>query len=352
MADRPITLSVLDQSPVPDGSPPAQALANTIDLARLADQLGYHRYWLAEHHSSAGLAGSAPEVLAARVAAETQRIRVGSGGVMLSHYSSLKVAEQFRVLHALYPDRIDLGIGRAPGGTQLSSVALSRTHDLPNVDDFPRQVVELLAFLTQGFTDDHPFARIRTSPAAPGGPQVWLLGSSGYSGALAAQLGLPFSYAHFIQPIDGPDVAAAYRARFQPTDAQPEPHLSIGVSVLVADDAEEAERLASSIRLWRSRLMTQGEGGPIPTVEEALAHPVGSTERDLLRRQQSRLVCGTPAEVRTRIEELAEAYGADEVLAVTICHSHAARRRSYELLAGAFDLSPSPPELAAAPTPT
>jgi luciferase family oxidoreductase group 1 len=342
-----LVLSVLDQSPIPDGSTASDALANTIDLARLADRLGYHRYWLAEHHASTGLAGSAPEVLAARVAAETGRIRVGSGGVMLSHYASLKVAETFKVLHALHPGRIDLGLGRAPGGDQLTAVALQKDHELPRVDDFPRQVVELQAFLTGGFTPDHPFARITASPVAAGGPEVWLLGSSGYSASLAAQLGLPFSYAHFIEPTEGEEICRRYRQAFRPTDANPEPHLSIGVSVIVADDADEADRLASSLRLWRTRLMGRGEAGPIPSVEEALAHPVSGAERDLLRRQRGRLLSGTPGEVRVRIEELAEAYGADEVLAVTITHDHQARRRSYELLAAEMGLVAS--ELAPAP---
>ncbi|MCU1353530.1 MAG: class flavin-dependent oxidoreductase [Acidimicrobiales bacterium] len=339
MRDGPIRrLSVLDQSPVPEGLTPGDALRNTLDLARLADDLGYHRYWLAEHHASRALAGAAPEVLIGQVAAVTERIRVGSGGVMLSHYSALKVVEWFRVLHAMFPGRIDLGLGRAPGSDQLTAAALQRDHQLPRVDDFPRTLAEVLAFLGDGFEADHPFHRIDPSPQAPGGPEVWLLGSSGYSAAYAAHLGLPFCSALFINPVDAEDVSRQYLETFRPTDEHPEPQLAIAASVLVADDHDEADRLASSLRLWRLRLAQRGDPGPIPSVAEALAHDQTPVERDLLARQGNRLIAGSPGEVRTRLEELAAAHGADEVVAVTITHSHEARRRSYELLAKAFDL--------------
>ncbi len=202
-----LKLSVVDQSPVPAGATPADALRNTIDLARLADQLGYERYWIAEHHATPGFASPAPEVLLARVGVETAGIRIGSGGVLLPHYSPLKVAETFRVLHALYPGRIDLGIGRAPGSSPLEAYALRRDRDRRTlVDDFPEQLVELLAFLRHAFAQDHPFGQIKVSPDMPGGPEVWLLGSSMWSATAAAQLGLPYAFAHFINP--GPTRAA------------------------------------------------------------------------------------------------------------------------------------------------
>jgi len=331
-------LSVLDQSPVPSGSTASEALRNSIDLAVLAERLGYHRYWVAEHHATTALAGASPEILIGQIAAATSTMRVGSGGVMLSHYSALKVAENFRVLHALFPDRIDLGIGRAPGGDQLTAMALRPEHELPGEHEFPRQLGELLGFLEGGFEPDHPFSRIKVTPAAPGGPEVWLLGSTNFSAAYAAHLGLPFCFAHFINPAEGERIAESYRDRFQPTDLHPAPRLAVATTVVCADDDEEAERQAASMRLWRLRLMTTGRPGAIPTMEEALAHQYSPAEQELLVRQQNRAIVGGPAAVRTRLEELVDGFGADEAVVVTITHSHDARRRSYELIAKAFDL--------------
>src|SRR4051812_1896296 len=202
-------LSVLDQSPVPAGSLPEEALANTIDLAQAVERFGYHRYWLAEHHNTRGLAGPAPEVMIAAVAAATERIRVGSGGVMLPHYSSLKVAEQFHVLEALHPGRIDLGVGRAPGGDPMSAAALRIP--TPEGDRFPNQVQDLIGFLEDRLDPRHPFARVRAPPEPAGSPPVWLLGSSDYSAAVAAVLGTGFSFAHFINPAGGEHVVQEYR---------------------------------------------------------------------------------------------------------------------------------------------
>ena len=237
----PVKLSVVDQSPVSAGSTPADALRNTIELARLADRLGYHRYWIAEHHAIPALASPAPEILIDRVAAETSTIRVGSGAVLLPHYSPLKVAETFRVLHALYPDRIDLGIGRAPGGTPLDSYALRRERDRqPPGDDFPKLLIELLAFLHDGFPPDHPFHRIVVSPAMPGAPDVWLLGSSLWSASAAAQLGLPYAFAHFIDQLPTRPALEHYRSHFTPSNgSQPQTILALGV--ICADRDDEAE---------------------------------------------------------------------------------------------------------------
>jgi luciferase family oxidoreductase group 1 len=328
-------LSVLDQSPVPAGARPEDALANTLDLARMAERLGYSRYWLAEHHNTLGLAGPAPEVMVATVAAATSEIRVGSGGVMLPHYSPLKVAEQFHVLEALHPGRIDLGIGRAPGGDPMSAAALR----IPTADDrFPNQVQDLIGFLEDRLDPRHPFARVRATPEPSGGtPPVWLLGSSDYSAAVAAVLGTGFSFAHFINPNGGPEIVAEYRQRFKPSPTFPQPRASVGVNAICAETSEEAVRLASSVRLWRRRLRT-GDPGVVPSVEEALAE-LGPSALERPRDTERRLFIGTPEELRAELEELAERYGVDELVVLTICHDHAARVRSYELLADAFGLT-------------
>jgi luciferase family oxidoreductase group 1 len=340
---RSVNLSVIDQSPVPEGSTPADALRNTIELARLADRLGYARYWLAEHHAIPALASPSPEVLIARVAAETSRIRVGSGGVMLPHYSALKVAENFRVLHALHPGRIDLGIGRAPGGTPLDSFALWRDRDhYPPPDDFGRQLPELLAFLNHGFPANHPFSRIAVSPEMPGGPEVWLLGSSLWSASAAAQLGLPYAFAHFIEP--GPTRGALehYRENFSASRSSLRvPHAMLALGVVCAETDEEAERLILSARLFRRRVR-QGDVRPIPPVETALKElgPSAAPAAHELTEGYPRYVVGSPAKVRDQLTLMADELRVHELMVVTIVHDHSARMRSYELLADAFELRP------------
>ena len=330
-----LSLGVLDQSPVPAGSRPEQALANTLDLARACERLGYSRYWLAEHHNTRGLAGPAPEVMVATVAAATQSIRVGSGGVMLPHYSALKVAEQFRVLEALHPGRIDLGIGRAPGGDPLSAAALRIP--TPEGDRFPNQVQDLIGFLEDRLDPRHPFARVRATPEpASGAPPVWLLGSSDYSAAVAAVLGTAFSFAHFINPASGAQVMVDYRERFRPSPSLPRPLANVGVNVICADTSDEALRLAASVRLWRRRLQ-RGDPGPFPSVDEALSE-LGPQARERPHDPDGRLVLGSPREVRVQLDELADRYRVDELIVLTICHDHGARVRSYELLAEAFEL--------------
>src|SRR4051812_10945987 len=235
-------LGVLDQSPIPAGANPEDALRNTVDLARSAERLGYTRYWLAEPHNTRGLAGPAPEVMVATVAAATETIRVGSGGVMLPHYSPLKVAETFHVLEALHPGRIDLGVGRAPGGDPLSAAALR----IPTAqgDQFPHQVQDLIGWLEDRMNGEHPFARVRATPEPSNGtPPVWLLGSSDYSAAVAAVLGTGFSFAHFINPAGGEHVVGEYRSSFKPSPTFPRPQASVGVNVMCAETTEEAIRL-------------------------------------------------------------------------------------------------------------
>jgi luciferase family oxidoreductase group 1 len=339
-----VKLSVIDQSPVSSGSTPADALRNTIELAKLADQLGYARYWIAEHHAIPALASPAPEVLLARLGAETSRIRLGSGGVMLPHYSPLKVAENFRVLHALYPDRIDLGIGRAPGGTPLDTFALWRDREhYPPPDDFGRQLPELLAFLNHEFPPNHPFSQIKVSPEMPGCPEVWLLGSSMWSASAAAQLGLPYAFAHFIEPKPARSAIEYYRANFLATRSTVRvPHAMLALGVVCAETQEEAERLILSARLFRRRIR-QNDVRPIPTIEDAIRELGPKLEpiaADTIS-EFPRYVVGTPDRVRDQLTLIADELRIQELMVVTIVHDHAARMRSYELLARAFELTPS-----------
>lgn len=335
-------LSVIDQSPVPAGFTPADALRNTIELARLADRLGYERYWITEHHAIEALASPAPEIMIARVAAETREIRVGSGGVMLPHYSPLKVAETFRVLHALYPDRIDLGVGRAPGGTPLESYALWRVRgEEPRSDDFGQQIVELMAFLEHGFPSSHPFSRIKVSPEMAGHPAVWMLGSSLWSASAAAQLGLPYSFAHFINPLPTAGAIEHYRKNFNSARGRLRaPQAILALGVVCAETDEEAERLIASARLFRRRIR-QGDLRAIPTPEEAISElgprpaPMPDESGDW-----PRYVVGGPEKVREQMLDMASVLGVDELMVVTIVHDHRARMRSYELLAEAFGLAP------------
>jgi luciferase family oxidoreductase group 1 len=330
-------LSVLDQSPIAEGSTGATALRNSIDLAQCAEEAGYHRYWVAEHHGTPMLACASPEVLIGAIAGATGRIRVGSGGVMLPHYSPLKVAETFSMLSALHPDRIDLAVGRAPGSDPLTAFALQRDRRHPAPDDFPQQLAELLAYLWDRMPADHRFARLAALPGRPARPEVWLLGSSPQSGEWAAELGLPYAFADFINP-GGAALAAHYQQHFTPSGVNPAPRVTVAAWVLCADTDDEAERLASSSRMAFT-LFLQGTFIPVPPVETAvdfLARHPGSAEA-LGRRRRS--IVGSPATVRSGIEALAAEYGADEVMIVTITYDHAARRRSYRLIADAFGRS-------------
>jgi luciferase family oxidoreductase group 1 len=330
-------LSVLDQSPVISGHTPAQAVHETIRLVKAAEQLGYRRYWLAEHHSIAALGDPCPEILVARVVAETSRIRVGTGGVLLPYYSPLKVAEQFRMLEALYPGRVDLGIGRAPGGDQVTALAMGEGR-YPGAEHFPEQVQYLVAYLDGALPADHPFAGVKVMPAGRTAPEVWLLGSSDYSGALAARLGLRFAFAHFISADGGEEVMRDYKRGYQPSQREPAPQALLCVFVICAGTAAEAERLAASIDLRRLN-MDYGVNAPVPTTEEARAYPYTEADRRRIAHNRRRVVLGEPAEVRDRLLELQERFLADELMAITITGSYDTRLRSYELLAEAFGLS-------------
>ncbi len=333
----PIVLSVLDQSPIRAGGTAAQAIAETVALAQAAERLGYYRYWVAEHHSSLGLAGTAPEILVARLAAATTDMRIGSGGVMLSHYSSLKVAETFRMLETLYPGRIDLGIGRAPGSDFATARALAHGPGALGIEHFPSQIADLIGFLAGALPPDHPFAAIRAQPQGDSVPELWLLGSSDQSAAYAAHFGCAFSFAHFISGEGGPEIMAAYRRYFRPSPWAAAPRGSVGVFVLCADTEAEAQRLALSRDLWRVRL-DRGILGPFPSIEEAEAHAYSREELLRVAYNRRRQVVGAPEQVKAQLLTLAAEYGVGEIVVVSICYDFAARVRSYELLAEAFDL--------------
>jgi luciferase family oxidoreductase group 1 len=340
----PFPIGVLDQSPVAEGSDGPRALRNSIDLARLADGLGYSRYWVAEHHGGPMLAGASPEVLIGPIAAATRRLRVGSGGVMLPHYSPLKVAESFSLLAGLYPGRIDLGLGRAAGTDPTTAYALQRDRREAAPDDFPQQLAELLAYLDDALPPDHPFARLAALPGLPESPEPWLLGSSPQSALWAAELGLPYAFADFINPLGAP-LAADYRERFVPSATLAEPRVIVALSAICAPTEEEARHLATSVTM-AMRLLRRGQLIAVPTPERA-ARFLEEEQHGSGTRGRRRMITGPPDAVRAGIESVVADYGADEAMVVTITHDHEARRRSYELIAEAFALSPTEP--AAAP---
>ena len=330
-------LSVLDQSPIAQGSDAAQALRNTIDLAQVADALGYHRYWLAEHHASRSLAGVAPEALIGPVALATRRIRVGSGGVMLPHYSPFKVAETFSMLSALAPGRIDLGLGRAPGSDQRTAFALQRDRSKRMPSDFPEQLEELTAYLEGTMAQDHPFAALQElMPTGGGMPELWMLGSSPESAVWAAERGLPYCFADFINS-DGAHLAQYYRRSFRPSARLAEPYVMAATWTIAAPTAQEAERLAAPARMMFAHLIA-GTPIPVPPVEEALVWLEANPQAN---RRSRRTVLGTPAEVRRGLDAVAAEYGADELMLVNILPDHPARRLSYELMAAEYGLAPT-----------
>jgi luciferase family oxidoreductase group 1 len=335
-----LRLSVLDQSPIAEGSTGAQALRNSVDLARRADTLGYHRYWVAEHHGTPMLACASPEALIGPIAAATSRMRVGSGGVMLPHYSPLKVAETFSMLSALFPGRIDLALGRAAGTDPTTTYALQRDRRQAAPDDFPDQLAELLAYLGDTLPAGHPFARLTALPGRPERPDPWLLGSSAQSGVWAAELGLPYAFADFISPT-GVDHTARYRAGFTPSPWRAAAQVMVAVWVICAETDEEAERLATS-GIMTFKLLRRGELIAVPPVDRALAFLENERRARTaglpLSTPDRRRIVGSPARVRAGIEQAAREYGAGEVMIVTITYDHAARCRSYELIAEAFGI--------------
>ncbi|MBL8628356.1 MAG: LLM class flavin-dependent oxidoreductase [Rhodospirillaceae bacterium] len=332
-----LTLSVLDQSPVRSGGSAFDAINETIQLAQATEKLGYHRYWLAEHHGTDGLAGCSPEIMIARVAAATQKMKVGAGGVMLSHYSPLKVAENFALLQTMYPGRIDLGLGRAPGGDQLTSVAMQYGSEI-GIEYYPTKIIDLKAFLTGTEPANKALAKVKVTPKPATPPEMWLLGSSDESAKLAAMLGLPFSFAHFINHNGSRNIIADYKNSFLASDVLKEPRATMCVAAVCAPTKEEAERLALSRALWRV-MLEKGALGPYPSPEEAEKYPYTDYERRIADKSRDASLIGDPAFVRKGLEQLAKEHGIDEILVVTICHDFAARLRSYELIAREFGLA-------------
>jgi luciferase family oxidoreductase group 1 len=328
-----VRLSILDQSPVIRGHGAAQALGETLALARRAEELGYYRYWLAEHHAIAALADPCPEVLLARLGAETKTLRIGTGGVLLPYYSAFRTAETFRMLEALYPGRVDLGIGRAPGGDSRTAHAVGGGR-FPDAARFPEQVQDLVGHLDGKLPQGHPFERVRVQPEVGTAPEVWLLGSSDYSGVLAAELGLPFSFAHFINPRGGEAVTAFYRGRFKP-GREAKPRVMVCTFLICAETDAQAERLAAPVDLRRLH-MALNIDSPFPTDAEAAGHRYNDEERRYVEAQRARAILGSPATCRRSLEAMAERYGADEIMVLTITGAYETRRRSYELLKDAF----------------
>jgi len=332
-----VKLSVLDQSTAAEGASQQVAIRETLELARHCETLGYHRFWVSEHHASDSIVGTAPEVLIAAIAATTSRIRVGSAGVMLPHYSALKVAEQFRVLEAIAPGRIDLGVGRAPGSDRLTAYALNPYANA--AEDFPRQVEELRAWVTgEPLPAGHPFATIRAHPTGPTAPELWILGSSDYGAQLAAHFGLPYAFAYFFTEGRGVEEALLlYRHNYRPSARYPEPHATICVWALAADTDAEARRLLQTREFWRVGF-EQGLRKPLVTPEFAANYPYTEAERATIDALRRKAIAGTAEAVAERLRGLARRLALDELVVVTWTHDAAARQRSYALLASACGL--------------
>ncbi|NQV55051.1 MAG: LLM class flavin-dependent oxidoreductase [Rhodospirillales bacterium] len=324
-------LSVLDQSPIRSGGTPSDTLLETVELAKACEQYGYHRYWMAEHHATPALAGPAPEIMVAHVAAATSSMRIGTGGVMLSHYSPLKVAETFNLLETLYPGRIDLGIGRAPGSDQLTALALAYGSEI-GIEYFPTRIADMMAFMGTKEPTTEIFKRIKIVPKPDVPPQLWLLGSSDQSALMAAKFGLAFSFAQFITPVGGAAVLDAYRQGFEPSEFYAKPEASIGTFMICAETEEEARRLGSS-RDYALVRRARGQHGPFPSVAEAEAQDYTEADLQYIAANSNRSFYGDPDQCYDWLMKLSEVYGIDEVVVLTICHDAGARRRSYELLA-------------------
>ncbi|MDB5866166.1 MAG: luciferase-like protein [Betaproteobacteria bacterium] len=333
-------LSVLDQSTASQGRSPAEAIRETLALARRCDALRYHRYWVSEHHNSNSIVGTAPEVLMAAIAATTQRIRVGSAGVMLPHYSALKVAEQFRVLEGIAPGRIDLGVGRAPGSDQRTALALNPD---PNAHEgFPQHVLDLQAWVSGApLSKGHPFGMISANPRGETSPELWILGSSDYGAQLAAHFGLPYAFAYFFT--DGFGVEQAldlYRRNYRGSERHPTPQATICVWALAADTEAEARRLA--LTREHSRILRDlGVREALVTPDEAAAYPYTDAQRAKIESMRRKAYVGTAEQVRSQLTDLARQLELDELVVVTWTHDPAARHRSYELLAEAFGITPT-----------
>ena len=328
-------LSILDLSPIAAGSTGSQALRNSLDLARLAESLGYVRYWVAEHHNLPSVASSAPEIMIGQIAAATSRLRVGSGGVMLPNHAPLMVAERFKVLEALYPGRIDLGLGRAPGTDPATSYALRRRQGISEEDDFLDRFNELVLLETRGFPDGHPFHNVRAMPSDVPLPPIYLLGSSDYSAQLAGHIGAAFAFAHHFAQFDAIEAMRLYRENFRPSPAHAKPYAILATHVVCADTDEEAERLAKTVDLNFVR-RAKGEYLPLASPEDAAAYGYSDVDRARIAQNRTKLSVGSPATVKARLKPLIDATHAQELMVTTMIFDHAARKHSYELLTAIF----------------
>ncbi len=330
-----IPLSILDLSPVSAGIPAAQALRNSLDLARFADTLGYVRYWVAEHHNLPAIASSAPDIMIGQIAAVTQNMRIGSGGVMLPNHAPLTVAERFKVLEALYPGRIDLGLGRAPGTDPATSYMLRRRQGISEEDDFLDRFNELMLLETRGFPAGHPFHNVQAMPSDVPLPPIYLLGSSDYSAQLAGQIGAAFAFARHFATFPAEEAMRLYRDNFRASPSHDKPYAILGTHVVCADTDEEAERLATTVDLNIVR-RAKGEYQPLASPEDAARYDYAPIDRQRIAQNRSKLSVGAPATVKAKLEPLIAATQADEVMITTMIFDHGARKRSYELLAKAF----------------
>ena len=324
----PAPLSVLDLVPIGTGVTAREALRRSVELAQLAERLGFVRYWFAEHHGMPGIASSSPEILIEHIASATSRIRVGSGGIMLPNHAPLRIAEVFHTLETLHPGRIDIGVGRAPGTDPVTSRAM---HPF-DAEQFPAQLKELIGLSRGTLPADHPFRTVRVIPAGVALPPIWILGSSGAGAMFAGSLGVGYAFARHFSPAPPEPAVHAYLASFKPSEQFPEPHVILGVSVICADTEARAEYLAGSTDLVWVRYQ-RGEFGLLPSPEEAAAYDWSAHERAVARAGRSRHFIGTPESVRSQIEALVKSTSASEVIVTTMIHDPAERRRSYELLA-------------------
>jgi luciferase family oxidoreductase group 1 len=330
-----VPLSILDLSPVSANSTAAQALRNSLDLARHADGLDFRRYWVAEHHNLPAIASSAPDIMIGQIAAVTKNLRVGSGGVMLPNHAPLMVAERFKVLEALFPGRIDLGLGRAPGTDPATSYALRRRQGISEEDDFLERLNELMLLETRGFPSGHPFHNVRAMPSDVPLPPIYLLGSSDYSAQLAGHIGAAFSFAHHFADFDAAEAMRLYRDSFKPSVSHEKPFAILATHVVCADTDTEAERLATTVDLNFVR-RAKGEFQPLSSPDEAAAYDYTPIDRARIARNRERVAVGSPATLKARLMPLIERTKADELMITSMLFDHTARKRSYELLAEVF----------------
>ncbi len=329
-------LSVLDQAPISRGSSPEETLQNTIKLAQITEKLGYKRYWVAEHHNTSGLASTSPEILIGQIAARTNKIRVGSGGVLLPQYSPLKVAENFKMLEGFHPNRIDLGLGRSPGGSQATRLAL--TDGLKkSLSSFPRQVSEVQGFLHHSFPEDHPYRMVKAGPKVKSQPEMWVLGLSERGAKNAANLGIGFTYGHFINPDNGEEALSTYRERFRPSLDSSKPKTNVCIFVICADTDREAEELALSQDRWLLNV-EKGRDTKVPSIEEAKSKQYNDEELEKIKKNRKRAVIGSPDTVKSKLLELSRRYNNEEFMVITNIYDFEAKIHSYRLLAQAFHL--------------